>query len=170
MCGAHLVSTPGTFHSRSSMGWEWGAGKEELETSLWPALYLQLSMAICTWLCSCQWWEAWGSDSSLERSMNSMVYLLTQDNLHNPLSSKGIGMNVEVIGKLHKAQMRLEAIWRKSRIASWPMSSWQKSNTYLIIGTQHWSSHCSCWEKQHKRQYGFCFVFPFKYWHTCLLS
>lgn len=42
--------------------------------------------------------------------MNSMVYLLTQDNLHNPLSSKGIGMNVEVIGKLHKAQMRLEAI------------------------------------------------------------
>lgn len=67
------------------------------------ALHLQLSMAICTWLCSCQPWEAWGSSSSLERSMNSMVYFLTQTT-HTILSSKGTGMNVEVTGKLHKAQ------------------------------------------------------------------
>lgn len=35
--------------------------------------------------------------------MNSMVYFLTQTT-HTILSSKGTGMNVEVTGKLHKAQ------------------------------------------------------------------
>lgn len=43
--------------------------------------------------------------------MNSMVYLITQDNPPIPSSSsKRLRTDVEVVGRLYKAQMRLEVI------------------------------------------------------------
>lgn len=97
-------------------GLEWGAWKEKMESSLWPALYSQLSRALCMWLCSCQGCKAWGSGSSRNAVWTAwFTYSPKTTHLILSPSSKGVGMNVEVIGRLHKAQVRLEAIWRKSR-------------------------------------------------------
>lgn len=75
-------------------------------------------------------------------------------------SSTRLRTDAEVVGRLHKAQMRLQVIEEinKGWLTDLGLAERKAASefTLLLLGK---ATQKAAW-----------FVFPFKYWHTCVLS